>query len=90
MDAYSLSRKDFPFNVLLQWLSPGYWMERMNDYWSRQDVFSYSNWFGELKDVQWTNLNASFKPHAENYLQQTGKILNKSNMIIFGYLICNT
>lgn len=69
MDAHFQSRKDFPFKCFINndYLSPRYWM---NDYWSKQDALSYSNSFGELKDVQWTNFNVSFKPEAENYLQQ--------------------
>lgn len=90
MDAYWQNRKGFPFMfyfndylffVVTEW-------HRMNDNWSKQDVVTYSNWFGGLKDVQWTNSNASFKPQAENYLQQIGKILN-NNIIISVYLRCS-
>lgn len=91
MDAHFESRKDFPFNVLLTVTISllGIEWQRMNDYWSKQDVLSYSNWFGELKDVQWTNCNVSFKPEAENCLQQRVKILNKK-ITISDYLRFNT
>jgi hypothetical protein len=36
---------DYLFFVVTEW-------HRMNDNWNKQDVVTYSNWFGGLKDVQ--------------------------------------